>query len=285
MKNFKIITFAILACVIAISCVKDDVENNSTGDYIVGFKNSQSSYIYTDDDLNPVQVSEPIDLVGGSNGTVSATDITIPFTVDASSTAILGTDYTIDATGGSLTLKAGDSFVELPFTINPTVLPGNVPKTIVINLGEPSSTDAVVADDKKTITITIAKCASDLAGTYSLEVTREDNGAVYTFPNEEITELSLGVYETTTTGPYFDLTDDGAPRNGFIFKDVCQSIVIDEQNLGDYFSNLVEGDENAGLVTLHPVTGNVVSITMNYSIRGFTSGVARRYFKAVYTKL
>lgn len=285
MKKFKIIGFALIACLFAISCVKDDVENNSKGDYIVGFKNSQSSYIYTDNDVDPVHVSEPIDLVGGSNGTASSTDITFPFSVDASSTAILGTDYTIDATGGTLTLQAGADFVELPFTINPSTLPGNVPKTIVINLGQPTSTGAVVAEDKKTITITIAKCASDLAGTYSLVVTRQDNGAVYSFPNEVLTELALGVYETSTTGPYDDLTNDGAPRNGFIVKDVCQSIVIDEQYLGDYYSNLVEGDDDAGAVILDPDTGQVVSITMHYSIRGFSSGVARRYFTAVYTKL
>lgn len=284
MKNFKIIAFAIVACVIAVSCVKDDVENNSQGDYIVGFKNSQSSYIYTDNDVDPVHVSEPIDLIGGDNGTTSGKDITIPYSVDASSTAIQGTDYTIDATG-SLTIEAGADFVQLPITINPTVLPGNQPKTIVINLGNPTSTDAVVADDKKQIIITIAKCASELEGTYSLVVTREDNAAVYNFPNEQITELELGVYETSSTGPYDDLTLDGAPRNGFIFKDVCQSIQVDEQYLGDYFTNLVEGDADAGSVNLDPVTGEVISITIKYSIRGFTSGVARRYYTAVYTKL
>ena len=285
MKNIKIIFLTLLTLTVTISCVKDDLENNSKGDFVVGFKNSQSSYIYTDNDVDPVLVFEPIDLVGGSNGTTSDTDISIPFSIDVTSTAILGTDYTINVTGGSVTLEAGSSFVKLPFTINPSVLPGNVPKTIIINLGQPSTAGAVVADDKKTITVTIAKCASDLEGTYALEVTREDNGVIYNFPNEVITQLALGVYETSTTGPYFDLTNEGAPRNGFIVKDVCQSIVIDEQYLGDYYSNLVEGDEDAGSVTLDPVTGEVVSITMNYSIRGFSSGVTRRYFTAVYTKL
>jgi hypothetical protein len=285
MKNIKIIFLCIVTLIIAISCVKDDAENNSKGDLIVGFKNSQSSYIYTDVDVNPVQVFEPIDLVGGSNGTTSNTDISIPFTIDASSTAILGTEYTITATGGSVTLEAGSSFVKLPFTINPSVLPGNVPKTIILNLGQPSPAGVVVAEDKKTITITIAKCESDLAGTYALVVTRQDNGVVYNLPNEVITELSLGVYVTSTSGPYNDLTDDGAPRNGFIFRDVCQSIAIDEQNLGDYYSNLLEGDDDSGSVILDPVTGEVTSITMNYSIRGFSAGVTRRYFTAVYTKI
>lgn len=285
MKKIIIVLFSILTFTLFQSCVKDDVENNSKGDYIVGFKNSQSSYIYTDNDTEPVQVFEPIDLVGGSNGTTSDTDFIIPFSVDPASTAIQGTDYTINATSGTVTLVAGSDFVKLPITINPSVLPGNLPKTIIINLGQPTPSGVVVAEDKKSITITIAKCASDLAGTYSLVVTRQDNGVVYNFPNEVITELALGVYETSSTGPYDDLTDDGAPRNGFIFKDVCQSIVIDEQYLGDYYSNLVEGDPDAGMVTLDPVTGEVVSIRMNYSIRGFSAGVSRRYFTAVYTKL
>lgn len=287
MKKIKYFVLTILSVAFLQSCVKDDVENFSKGDYSVGFRNAQGSYIYTDDDVNPVQIAEPINLIGGSNGTASDEDIVIPFTVDPSSTAISGIEYTINATGNKVILEAGTDFVMLPITVNPNVLPGNVPKTIVINLGEAQSPrgNAVVASDKQTITITIAKCASDLAGNYSLTVTRQDNGAVYNFPNEVITELSLGEYVTSTTGPYFDLTDDGAPRNGFIFKDVCQSIVIDEQYLGDYYSNRVQGDADAGSVTLHPVTGEVVSITMHYSIRGFTSGVARRYYTAVYTKL
>lgn len=285
MKKIKYILFTVFAFASLLSCVKDDVENNSKGRYIVGFKNPLASYIYTDNDVEPVQITEPINLIGGSNGTTSNKDIEIKFSIDPSSTAILGTDYELNTIANSLTLVAGSDFVMLPMTINPSVLPDNLPKTIVINLSDPQTTDYVIASDKRTIEITIAKCASNLAGEYSLEVTRQDTGVVYNFPNEIITELSLGVYETSTTGPYFNLTDDGAPRNGFIFKDVCQTIVIDEQFLGDYYSNLVEGDPDSGSVQLNPVTGEVETITMNYSIRGFSSGVARRYFKAVYTKL
>ncbi len=272
----------LLSIIALYSCVEDDTEDFSSGPYVVGFDKSQGSYIYTDLDVNPVQISEPINLIGGNNGTASSENITIPFTVEASSTAIAGTDYTI--TGNTVILQAGADFVQLPITVNPTALPGNTPRTIVITLGQPSP-NTVVSDDKKSITITIAKCESDLAGLYSLTVTRQDNNVVYNFPNEMITQLSLGVYETATTGPYDDLTLDGCPRNGFIFNDVCQSIVINEQNLGDCYTNLVEGDDDAGSVTLDPVTGDVVSITMHYSIRGFASGVSQRFFTAVYTKL
>ena len=282
MKKLKIITLLLLSMVAIVSCVKDDVENVSEGPYIVGFKNAQGAYIYTDLDVNPVNIAEPITLIGGSNGTTNPQSITIPFSVDASSTAIAGTDYTITATGGSVTIPAGMDFVLLPITVNPAALPGNTPRTIVINLGQPNA-NTVVSDEKRTIVITIAKCASDLAGLYSLQVTRLDNNVVYNFPNEVITQLSLGEYETATTGPYDDLTLDGAPRNGFIFKDVCQSIQIDEQNLGDFYSNLVFGNpEEINEVTLDPVSGDVVSITMNYTI---TFGAGPRRFTAVYTKL
>lgn len=282
MKKLKIITLMLLSLVAIVSCVKDDVEDVSKGPYVVGFKNAQGSYIYTDLDVNPVNITEAITLIGGSNGTTNPASITIPFSVDASSTAIAGTDYTITATGGSVTIPAGSDFVQLPFTVNPAALPGNTPRTIIINLGQPNS-NTVVSDEKKSITITIAKCASDLAGLYALSVTRLDNSVVYNFPNEVITQLSLGEYETSTTGPYDDLTLDGAPRNGFIFKDVCQTIVINEQNLGDFYSNLVFGNsDETNLVTLDPITGNVVSITMNYTI---TFGAGPRRFTAVYTKL
>ncbi len=282
MKKLKIIILLLLSVVAFVSCVKDEAEDFGSGTYVVGFRNAQGSYIYTDLDVDPVQISEPINLIGGSNGTTSPENITIPFSVDASSTAIAGTDYTINATGNIVTIPAGSDFVQLPITVNPAALPGNTPKTIVINLGQPNA-NAVVSAEKSSITITIAKCASDLSGTYALSVTRLDNSVVTNFPNEIITELSLGIYETSTTGPYDDLTIDGAPRNGFIFKDVCQSIVIDEQNLGDFFSNLVFGNpEETNEVTLDPITGNVTSITMNYTI---TFGAGPRRFTAVYTKL
>lgn len=283
MKNFKIIVLTLLSLVAITACVDDEQEDFGSGPHIVGFRNAQGSYIYTEDNVDPVEIFEPIHLIGGSNGTVSTENIAMSFSVDPSSTAISGTNYTINATGNTLVIPAGGDFVKLPITVYPTTLPGNIPKTIVINLTQVGTGNAVISEEKKSITITIAKCASDLAGTYSLSVTRLDTGAIYNFPNEVITELALGVYETSTTGPYDDLTDDGAPRNGFIFKDVCQSIVIDEQFLGDYYTNLVYGNpDDPNEVTLSTDTGLVESITMHYTI---TFAAGPRKYRAVYTKL
>lgn len=285
MKKIKMIMLMLLSVAAFYSCVKDDAEDFASGSYVVGFKNAQGAYIYTNADVTPVQISEPINLIGGSNGTTSPVDISIPFTIDGSSTAIAGTDYVINpALGNMVTLRAGSDFVQLPITVNPFNLPGNTPKTIVINLGAPNN-NAVAASDKNSITITIAKCESDLEGLYSLEVTRLDNNTVTNFPNEMITAVpggGIGVYETSTTGPYDDLTVDGAPRNGFIFKDVCQSVQIDEQFLGDYFSNLVYGNPTmTNEVILDPITGDVDKIIMNYTI---TFAAGNRKFEAIYTK-
>ena len=45
MKNIKIIFLTLITLTVVISCVKDDVESNSKGDYVVGFKNSSISSI------------------------------------------------------------------------------------------------------------------------------------------------------------------------------------------------------------------------------------------------
>jgi len=267
------------------SCVEDDVFTTAEGPYVVGFSRTFNSFIFTGADVDPYVINEKINLIGGDNGTPSDEDIVISFSIDPSSTAIQGTEYTISGT--STTLSAGSDFTQIPITVDPSVLPGNTPKTIVINLDSVNSDESVIATSRQQITITIAKCESNLAGNYNLVVTRTDNNTTFNFPNEVISEIGIGQYVTSSTGPYGngDLTSAGAPRDGFVFNDICQSIQIEEQFLGDYYSNLVEGDSDSGSVTLDPDTGEVESITMYYSIRGFTTGTARRTFTAVYTKI
>lgn len=289
MKKIKFSLLLVMSFLTITSCVEDDVFTASEGPYVVGFNSATPSYIYTENDVDPVNIFEAINLIGGENGTESDTNIVIEYSVNPASTAIAGTEYTINNTGNTLTVLAGENFVKLPITVYPTVLPGNTPKTIIVDLIQVSSGNGVIATSKKSVTITIAKCESDLAGTYDLTVTRLDNNTSVNFPNEVITQLEIGRYVTTTTGnyPVGSFTSAGAPRDGFVFNDVCQSIVIEEQNLGDFYTNLVFGNETDGTqgnVELDPETGEVVSITMYYIIT-FTNQTVLRPFKAVYTKI
>ena len=286
--NFYIV-LAISFLTIASCMVDDDVATVADGEYIVGFKSGISSNIFTDEDIDPVILTQPIDLIGGSNGTTSDQPIVLEFSIDPASTAIQGTHYQVNATGNTLTLEPGATFVNFPITVFPDALPGNLPQTIIVNLTQVSSGNAVIPEARQTTTFTIAKCSSDLAGLYNLSVTRIDNNTVYSFPNEEITQVSTGQYLTTSTANYGagDLMAQGAPRDGFIFNDVCQEIVVPEQNLGNYFTNLLYGNEtdgSHGFVTLDEDTGEVESITIYYIVE-FTNGTVLRQYKAVYTKI
>lgn len=284
MKKIKILLLAIISSSAMVSCVDDDVKTYAEGSRIVGFKNTDASYIYTSTDTEPSLEFEPIHLIGGANGTASDEPIVIKYEVDPASTAIEGTEYNLDHTG-EVTILPGQDFTKLEFTVNPANLIGFITKTLIVNLTEVTTSNGVISEMQKTLTIQIAKCESNLAGTYNLSVTRQDNNDVYLFPGEIITSTGTNAeYVTSSTGPYGngDLTIDGAPRDGFIFTDVCQSISIEEQYLGDFFGNIVKGEADSGSVLLNSVTHDVISITMHYTI-DFASGT--RHYTAVYTKI
>lgn len=293
MKKIKIIVTLIAFTFMANSCLVDDNVNDSSfsgSPYVVGFKNTFSSYIYTSLDTEKVTIVEPIDLVGGNNGLPANYDLAIRFEVDPSSTAIAGENYTLLNSTGVATIAANSDFVNFPIELNPETLPDNQPKLLKINLIEVTSPNGVVAENRKSINITIAKCASELEGVYSLVVTRTDidNSPVVNFPNEVITKIGFNEYLTSTTASYSlsglqaDYPD--ITRAGFTFKDVCQSIQVDEQNLADYFSNLVYGNSvngSFGNVNLND-DGEVVSFTINYTV---TFAAGNRNYTGVYTKL
>lgn len=286
MKKIKLLLLAIVSSSAMVSCVDDDVKTYAEGNRIVGFKNTDASYIFTSADTDPVTEFEPIDLIGGANGTASDTPIIIKYEVDPASTAIEGTEYNFADATRQVTILPGQDFAKLEYTVIPMNLTANITKSLILHLTEVTSDNGVILEEKKTVTILIAKCESDLAGAYNLTVTRQDNNAVYNFPGEIITSTgATGEYVTSSSGPYGNGALAPAPRDGFIFSDVCQAISIPEQNLGDYYSNLLEGDADSGSVTLDPDTGAVVSITMHYSIRGFSAGVPQRFYTAVYIKI
>lgn len=117
-------------------------------------------------------------------------------------------------------------------------------------------------------TVNVA-CVSQLAGVYTSNITRSDGGTA-TF-TQIITETKPGEYITSRAGtwaPGVLATPTGeAPT---IFTDVCSSIFIPQQDLGQFYGNQVYGFEGpeakAGSVDL--LTG---VITFSYIIE-FSSG-------------
>ena len=96
-------------------------------------------------------------------------------------------------------------------------------------------------------------CASNLAGAYSLILSR-DNGADVAFPNEIITEVSPGYYKTEST--YRWAVGTIAPDQGFNFNDVCGTLTAPQQGLAQgYYSNKVYSFEDG---SADPVTGDLV---------------------------
>jgi hypothetical protein len=290
MKNIKLLLLAFIASSSLISCVDDDVRTFSEGSRIVGFKSPSNSYIFTAADTDPVTESEPIDLIGGANGTTSDSPITIKFEVDPSSTAIEGTEFNFENASKEVTILPGQDFTKLEYTIIPTNLTGGLTKSLKINLTQVTTQNGVVSSTKKTMTISIAKCDSNLAGIYDLTVTREDTGFVRNFPSEEITAVpgATGQYITSSTAVYAVgvITGAGGSRDGFEFSDICQSISIPEQAFGNEpgFGITLIGNEGINTVTLDS-GGQVTSITMHYTLSGFTAGAAVRNYTAEYTKL
>ncbi len=84
-------------------------------------------------------------------------------------------------------------------------------------------------------------CSSNLAGTYDLTMVAS-NGWIINFPNEEITEVSPGVYKTTSI--YRWAVGSIAPDQGFNFNDVCGELTVPDQGLAQgYYSNAVFNTE------------------------------------------
>ncbi|WP_299670723.1 hypothetical protein [uncultured Polaribacter sp.] len=121
-------------------------------------------------------------------------------------------------------------------------------------------------------------CASALAGVYSLRFTSNFNHDI-TFPNEIITEVSPGVYKTTTT--YRWASPDGlpAPDQGFNFSDVCGTLNVPQQGLAQgFYSNQVYNFADG---SVDSTTGDLKI----YYIIEFSGGATKIECTGVYTKL
>lgn len=278
MKNIKLLFIALASSLLTVSCLVDDEKAQLETDfastsYVVGFLDNTSNTDFLTDGSTQV-FKQPVDLIAaGVYGNTTPTDVT--FSVDASSTAVAGTDYDFVNAGNSATIEANRELG----TIDINVYTGNIdvdnPKILVLNLV--STSNGVIGSTYETVTITFSGiCVSDVAGTFDIVSVRSD-GDTRNFFGEVITEIGPGTYLTQSTGQFsaqpggFDLMapPNNASRNGFVFTENCGVVTIASQPLGDTFGgNPVSGTgtvDGSGNMVLNITVGNFDSFTVTYT--------------------
>lgn len=296
MKNvFKKLFAVLFIASLATSCdVGSDKElNYGSGSYVAQFPFAEKTAFFPKDDAIVYDYTMPVEIVGG-NGLALATDVTVVYELDlVNSTAVEGLNF--DFVGPTtLTVPANSTFATIPMKIySGTLDDQNAPK-IVLKLTSVSGSDNIVASgNKSSVTITLqGTCTSALAGTYQMTGTRVLPAATYTVASEVITEIGDGEYVTQAVGNYtlaslglglsgpWNALAVPAPRGGYIFKEVCGRIALEEQNLLDYYTNLVQqSPAQYAASTVNPSTG---VITIKYTI---TFAAGNRDYTSVYTPL
>jgi len=109
-----------------------------------------------------------------------------------------------------------------------------------------------------TYNVTVS-CSSNLGGTYdvALHYVRTASGIdEWHYFEDQINVTGVGEYRTTAVGAWQSGDLPGTP--GYTFTDLCGAIDIPEQNLADYYSNIVLGSGS--------VDGDTGVITFEYTI-------------------
>ena len=240
--------------IVGISCSEDsklpDAQFGNTP-RVVGFlKTTQNVPFFFDQGV--VRKEFPFDVLGTGTGAPYNSDITLTYSVDASSTAVVGDEFNWVNSGSSVVIPAGQSFGILPLDINTGNFDPVAKTSLILNITAVDQEGFVISNQSKQVTINFIGCLSELAGTYTVVVTRGD-GITVTRLNEIISYQDVNYFRTTTTGTFsVAAISPPAPFAGFYFTDICGDISVDLQNLGGFYSNTVKGlttDGTDGKVT------------------------------------
>lgn len=244
-----------------------DGSNTTNSALIVGWGKSSVTESYFSD-IGVLNNAYPINILGGGDGTPSTSAIDVTLSVDPSSTAIDGGEYSIPST--SFTIPAGSSFAMVPIDINTGLFNATTPSKVVINVA--TSTNGVVIDALAgQMTINFVGCQSDIANhTYMMTVT-SSTGGQYGPVLETVLMESVNNFMTYSAGTWDPPLN---PGHGVRFEDICGNLTIPSQGLVDVYSNSVTAH---GPSTVQP-NGD---FTLNYTI-GFGSGP--RDYVATYIK-
>ncbi len=247
MKKFLAL-FLLLS--VALSCSDDsNLPGESFGDgpKIVGFGQAFTTVSYFADE-GQVEQSYPVNLIGLGNGEVSSEPIVINYEIytggtpedGLETTAEQGVEFEMPSTG-TITIPAGGTFGMLPITVNTGNLDPDVPTQVVVKLTS-ATEGTVIAEQYQYMRIIFVGCLADLAGTYTVTITRESTGVVSTQLNEVVTQTGINQFRTSNTGTFLPNQAPDPTRQGFNFSVLCGEILVPSQGLFDnQYSNEVVG--------------------------------------------
>lgn len=275
-----------------LSCNDDEPQAFGPNQTIVGFAEGKSTKPYLTD-VPSASLNVPISLIGFANEALPAGEVVVNWSIDPSSTAIDGVEYTID--GPQVTsISAGNTTGTANFLVYPTTFDSTAPKTIVINLTTVVSNNAIIGEQFKKIVVTLqGVCNSQLQGNYSNYTTIPAFGNIYTFPDEVWIkrEGTVSDYYGNHVGRFYGTaqvaggpgqTQLAVPIAYLAFTDVCDKIKLNQQFLADNpgYSNIVTQDATQYAASfVDPDTGIV---TIHYSV-WFSNNTVERKHVGVYT--
>ncbi len=279
MKNLKLLSIVLLTALFSQSCIVDDeVDSGFTeGPRAVGFLSPFESVAYFED-LGAVRREFPVSLIGGADGTTSASPITVNYAVDPSSTATEGVEFNFVDTSTVVTIPANGTFVQIPIDVNTASLNPTMKTTLRLVLTSTNEAGTTVSTLNETFDIIFVGCQSTI-GDFSYQVTAtRDDGAQWNQGTETFTLTDINTFKTVTTGGWGAGTI--APDQGYNLIDICGDITVPLQGLAQgFYSNEVTGLTNDGTDGEVLANGDVRIV---YEI-GFGSG--DRVYTNYYTKL
>lgn len=313
MKTLKNLFLFLLAVSVTSCDVGDDEElNYGNGPFVAQFPFASKTGFFLKDDAVVYDYTLPIEIVGG-NGLALSQDITVTYEIDTTSTfdddddettpevvintAVQGVNF--DFVGSStLVIPAGSTFSTIPLKIYSGTLDDTNPPRLLLKLTTVSSSGAniVTSGNKGSVVLTLqGTCNSELAGIYNTYITRlSPVGGPYTVALEPITPFgeAAGTYVTQITGnfclPTNTLVTTGAfnnlnpgPRGGYVFKEVCGRVALEDQNLFNYYSATVK--QSPAQYAASSVNHGSGVITIEYTIGNLGGTAPERAYRSVYT--
>jgi len=271
----KLMTLMIVAASF-LSCSDDGIRTEqdlTKGPKVVGFASKVANVPYFSDQ-GTVLRKFPMNLIGNGNGQVSSSDIQVSYTVDPSSTAVAGREYTMVDTSGKITIPAGTTFGNFPLNVNTGQFSPTVKTELVLNLTT-SSAGSVVGDQYKQLRIVFVGCLSQVQGNYTVRIT--SGASVWNRADEVVSTIGVNTFRTKYVGGWGFGTFSPA---GYEFSDVCGEMAIPANlTLGGY-SNAVYGIGAYGT----GVDGRVNSATSFEVTKNIAFAAGDATYKYVYTR-